>query len=235
MPHTSHLVQCPYFIHEKNRSITCEDTARTFKDQPEKDAWMDCYCDNKWCDCRYAMDLDIMYQKIEEGASMEEEKVKQIKEATKKEHKKLAMMYDAAEKRAERRKKKLDEMRTINQTLTQNNINLSDMNKRYLKRWKDAQSQLEDYQKHEAERYFQMAKLYEDRIAYLIDTYCEDKKLAEADVKAWAEGKEYALTFDPKVKEPVWVVMTREETEADEDVSESVSGASADAGPKTEE
>ena len=56
--------------------------------------------------------------------------------------------------------------------------------------------------------------LYEDRIAYLIDKYCGGR-LAEADVKAWAEGKEYALTFDNESKDPIWIVKTREETQAD--------------------
>jgi hypothetical protein len=54
-----------------------------------------------------------------------------------------------------------------------------------------------------------MAKLYEDRIAFLIDTYC-DGRLKERTVNEWANGMEYALTFDETATEPVWIVKTRE-------------------------
>ena len=130
MPNTSHLVQCPYFIHEKNRSITCEDTARTYKDEDEKEAWMGCYCDKRWRECRYARDLDIMYHRIEEGADETEEKLRHLRHATKKEHKSLAMRYDAAYKQAERRQKKIDELRAVNQSLTTRTIELEQENRR---------------------------------------------------------------------------------------------------------
>ena len=46
-------------------------------------------------------------------------------------------------------------------------------------------------------------------MAYLIDTKCGGK-LDEADVAAWADGKEYAITFDTEAEGRIWKVVTKE-------------------------
>lgn len=205
MANSVHTVICPYYITEFNNCITCEDVRRSFKSHDNKDSWMGMYCDSwDWMRCPYAVDLTEAYYRQEKGDS--EALDKNQNEALKKELNNLAKRLGRAEKRNER---------------------LHQVNERISRKLRKAEHQLDDYQKHEAERYFRMAMLYEDRIAYLIDKYC-DGRLAETDVKAWAEGKEYALTFDKESKDPIWIVKTRKETEADEDVSESVQGAAED-------
>ena len=211
MANSVHTVICPYYITEFNNCITCEDVRRSFKSHDNKDSWMGMYCDSwDWMRCPYAVDLTEAYYRQEKGDS--EALDKNQNEALKKELNNLAKRLGRAEKRNER---------------------LHQVNERISRKLRKAEHQLDDYQKHEAERYFRMAMLYEDRIAYLIDTYC-DGRLAESDVKAWAEGKEYALTFDKESKDPIWIVKTREETAEDEDVSESVQGASEGQGPEAE-
>ena len=211
MANSVHTVICPYYITEFNNCITCEDVRRSFKSHDNKDSWMGMYCDSwDWMRCPYAVDLTEAYYRQEKGDS--EALDKNQNEALKKELNNLAKRLGRAEKRNER---------------------LHQVNERISRKLRKAEHQLDDYQKHEAERYFRMAMLYEDRIAYLIDTYC-DGRLAEADVKAWAEGKEYALTFDKESKDPIWIVKTREETAEDEDVSESVQGAAEGQGSDTE-
>ena len=205
MANSVHTVICPYYITEFNNCITCEDVRRSFKSHDNKDSWMGMYCDSwDWMRCPYAVDLTEAYYRQEKGDT--EALDKNQNEALKKELNNLAKRLGRAEKRNER---------------------LHQVNERISRKLRKAEHQLDDYQKHEAERYFRMAMLYEDRIAYLIDTYC-DGRLAEADVKAWAEGKEYALTFDKESKDPIWIVKTREETAEDEDVSESIQGAAED-------
>jgi hypothetical protein len=199
---------CPFYIDENKRSISCEDVCRHFSSLDEKYGWMRQYCDTmEWEKCPFAVDLTEAYYRKEKGdeKALEKEKIK----AMESEIRSLSTKLGTAEKRNER---------------------LHQVNELMMKKLKKASTELEDYQKHESERYFRMAMLYEDRIAYLIDTCC-DGRLAEADVKAWAEGKEYALTFDKDEEDPVWIVKTRKETEADEDVSEPVQGAAEDEGP----
>lgn len=213
MANSVHTVICPYYITEFNNCITCEDVRRSYMSHDSKESWMFMYCDSwDWMRCPYAVDLTEAYHRQEKGDGKALEKNQN--EALKKELDNLAKRLGRSEKRNER---------------------LHKVNEHLSRKMKKAEAQLEDYQKHESERYFRMAMLYEDRIAYLIDTYC-DGRLAEADVKAWAEGKEYALTFDKESEDPIWIVKTREETEADhEDVSEPVQGAAETAGPKAEE
>ena len=212
MPNSVHTVICPYYMNEFNRSISCEDVCRAFDSLNSKNAWMMQYCDSwDWMRCPYAIDLTEAYARKEKGdeKALEKNKIK----ALEKENKGLQTNLGRATKKIER---------------------LHQINDMMQKKWKTAEKLLDDYQKHESERYFAMARLYEDRIAYLIDTHCGGR-LAEADVKAWAEGKEYALTFDKESVDPIWIVKTREETEADEDVSESVSGAAEDERSEAEE
>ena len=210
-------IKCPFYIDDRRKSITCEDVCRHYSSLDDKWAWMDMYCDLDWMSCPYAVDLNEAYYRKEKGEekALEEEKIK----AQKKEIRSLSTKLGTAEK-------KLEKLSKINE-------NLQRQKELFYGKYKKAYDELEDYKKNESKRYFAMATLYEDRIAYLIDTYC-DGRLAEADVKAWAEGKEYALTFDGKAKEPIWVVKIREETDADEDVSEPVSGAAEDEGTEAE-
>ena len=185
---------CPYFLGEKRKSITCEDVYRIFNSLNAKHAWMDMFCDSEWEECPYAKKLNAAYERFDKGDDMalKENEIDSLR----KEMKGVSSRLGRVEK--ELRKK------------TQECLDWEVRSKLFYEKSRKATEELEDYQKHEAERYIAMAMLYEDRLAYLIDTFCNGK-LEEKDVKAWAEGKEYALTFDKESKEPIWIVEMREE------------------------
>ena len=184
---------CPFYVDENKKSISCEDVCRSFDSLTEKWAWMDMYCDLDWMSCPYACDLNEAYYRQQEGddEALEKHEV----EALKKELHGLTTKLGRAEKKLRKAE--------------QANLDLENQKKVIYAKYRKAEEKLSDYEKHEAERYWKMAALYEDRIAYLIDTYC-DGRLEEAVVKAWAEGKEYALTFDEESKEPIWIVQMKE-------------------------
>lgn len=217
MPNVNYHVHvlCPYFQTDKKMSISCEDTFRTYESEESKLAWMGMYCDSwEWEKCPYAVDMTEAYYRQEKGDSEAVEKHKT--EALEKELKSMSKRLGRCLKRNEQ---------------------LQKVNKVMHTKMDRAIRQLEEYKQHEAQRYFDLASIYEARIAYLIDTYC-DGRLPEADVIAWAEGKEFALTYDQDSEERIWVVQTREAGAVDDvkqDVSESVQRAAEDERRKTEE
>lgn len=187
---------CPYFLGEKRKSITCEDVYRGFSSVEAKSVWMDNYCCKDWENCLYARRLTEAYKRLDEGdvMALKDCEIDSLKRELKGATSKVG--------RVEKQLRKIE----------QKNVDLENQKRIYFEKYRKAQEALDDYQKNESQRYLTMAMLYEDRIAYLIDTYCNGR-LEEKDVKAWAEGKEYALTFDKESKEPIWLVEMREESE----------------------
>lgn len=59
---------CPYYIDENKKTISCEDIIRRFATYRSKNKWMNKYCDKEWKGCPYAQALDVMYQRIDQGA-----------------------------------------------------------------------------------------------------------------------------------------------------------------------
>ena len=57
---------CPYYMSDKRLSISCEDTVRQFWSKEEKREQMRTYCEKNWCDCPYAIDLNDMYERMDD-------------------------------------------------------------------------------------------------------------------------------------------------------------------------
>lgn len=196
---------CPFFMSEKRKSITCEDCFRLFNSLEKKDAWMDKYCSNSWEDCPHAKKLNDAYERVEQGDKMALEQ----------------NMIDSLRKELKGAFSKISRLENKLRKAEAKNKDLEIQKKLIYEKCRKAVQELSEYKNKEAERYYSLAKLYEDRIAYLIDTFCGGK-LEENTVKAWAEGKEYALTFDEKSKDPIWIVKVRdEEEESNEQILES--------------
>ena len=211
---------CPFYKWDREARITCEDTYRHFESLLERCAWMDMYCDNEWMKCPFAMDLTEAYAKLEKGdeSALENQKI----EAMQKELKSMSTKLGMAEKKLERLQKKLDEEKELNKSWQRQHEEDEKKKKMFFSYWKDSQAEMDEYERHEAERYGKLAQLYEDRLAYLISEHCGGR-LEEKTVKEWAEGKEYAITFDEKESEPVWIVVFKEDTEGEEDEPEGIS------------
>ena len=54
-------VLCPYFKRERKKSITCEDTIRSYPTLREKRECLKVYCTSEWKRCPYASALDSIY------------------------------------------------------------------------------------------------------------------------------------------------------------------------------
>lgn len=213
MPNNARIPLCPFYKDEKNKSISCEDVYRSFPSVKKKYAWMDMYCDEwDWMKCPYAVDLNEAYERLEKGDNKALEK-HEI-EALKKELRSISTKLGKAEKRIERQQRKIDELRTVNQSLTNINIQLDQRMKRYYKDAQKAKEQLHEYEQKIDAQVKKIAEVYEQRLAYMIETHAPGHRLYEDEIKEWAENKAFAIIYDKDEYGDCWkVVFKKDETE----------------------
>lgn len=206
---------CPYYIDENLKTISCEDVCRSFDSLDDKWKWMDMYCDSwDWMRCPYAADRSEAYRKAEEGDAMAIEN-QEIK-AQKKEIDSLLRKLGRANKKIERMQKKIDELRAVNQSFTRRNEDL-------YKKWREA----DDKQRGQDDQIWgeleSLSGIYEQRMCYLIDTYCPNQRLYDEDAEAWAKDREFALVFDNEDVDGspfrrTWKVVFKEDGQQDTDI-----------------
>lgn len=191
--------RCPYYIDESRSSISCEDVCRSYDSAEKKWAWMDMYCDSwDWMKCPYAMDRSEAYTRFEEGEEMA--LIEQEVKAQKKEIESLLRKLGRANK-------KLDKERAKNK-------DLESQKRIYFEKWRKADEQLNEYEKKIADQLGAMAGIYEQRMAYLIDSYADDGRLYEQEVEHWAGDRAFAIVHDEDGAGRFWkVVFQEEETE----------------------
>lgn len=179
MPNTGRITLCPFYRDEKNMSISCEDTVRTFAFRKKKNEWMDRYCDLEWKACPYAAALLKMYDDIEKGDAMAEERHKY--EAIDKELRKVKSMLGKALRRVENRDETIRDLRKKNRILEERyNI----IRKDYDEQRKRAEIL--------NEKLFHALPAYEARFCYLMELY-SDGKFDEMEYNEWSKGKEFRL------------------------------------------
>ena len=213
--------RCPYYIDESRSSISCEDVCRSFDSAEKKWAWMDMYCDSwDWMKCPYAMDRSEAYTRFEEGEKMA--LIEQEVKAQKKEIESLLRKLGRANKRIERQQKKIDELRAVNQSYTRVNQTLEKQKADIYAKWRSAESRVRAQDDAIWAEIGNLSEIYEQRMAYLIDTYCPDGKLRESDVKEWAGDRSFAIAADKESFEDdlAWKVVFMEEETTDEDTKD---------------
>lgn len=214
--------RCPYYIDENNMTISCEDVCRSYDSLDDKWAWMDMYCDTwDWQKCPYALDMTEAYRKAEEGDSMAIENHE--KKAAKNEIRSLSTKLGMAKKKNERLTKRLMEEQELVKSYQRRNEALLRENKDYYKRWREAQGKLDKGNEQIHSELSTLANIYEQRMAFLIDTYCPDKKLYDEDAEAWAKDREFALVFDNEDVDSspfrrTWKVVFKEDGQQDQDI-----------------
>lgn len=192
--------RCPYYIDDSRKTISCEDVCRSYNTAERKWAWMDMYCDSwDWMRCPYAADRTEAYRKYEEGdlKALDEQKER----ATKDEIRSLTTKLG-------RLNKKFDKLRA-------KNADLESQKKIYYDKWRAAEDQLKAYEKRIADQLGAMAGIYEQRMAYLIDSYAEDGRLYEQEVEHWAGDRAFAIVHDEDGAGRFWKVVFQEEENED--------------------
>lgn len=207
--------RCPYYIDESRRSISCEDVCRSYDSLKQKSSWMDMYCDSwDWMKCPYAADMTEAYNRYQEGD--ETALIEQELKAQKKEIESLIRKLGRANKRIERQQKKIDELRAVNQSYQRRNDDL-------YKKWRSSDSRVRAQDDKIWGEISSLSDIYEQRMAYLIDTFTEDGYFYEEDAETWAGDKSFAIVseridvndLDKRRTGLIWKVVFQEE-ETDE-------------------
>lgn len=206
MPNYVRVPKCPFYLSEQKKSVSCEDTYHSFDTEQEKVAHMEKYCCRlTWALCPYAADLSKAYEEGDDGA-VDEAKMT----AMKKEMKSLSTKIGKAEKKIERMQKKIDDLRAVNQSFVRMNDELQKQKQEYYRRWRELLKQKDDDEEAIRTQLNVLTTVYEQRMAYLIETYCPEG-FREMDVKEWALDKKFAITAAAVDGEYVWKVVYGED------------------------
>lgn len=202
--------KCPFYIDDNKLTISCEDVVRLFDSQDSKLSHMDAYCDHEWENCKYANALNKAYDALEKGdkQALEKQKIKSLESEIKSNLIKIGKM----ERKIREQNEKID-------NLVSSNRKMLEARKREHQRRMKLEKDLAYAQGKVADDILKITKIYEDRIAYLMDTYTGGT-LNEADVEEWAKGIEYAITYETKPGPRVWKVVKRSEdgSKSDKDI-----------------
>jgi chromosome segregation ATPase len=160
---------------------------------------MDLYCDSwDWQKCPYAVDISEAYRRYEEGDEMA--LIEQELKAQKKEIESLLRKLGRANKN-------IDKLKAKNQ-------DLESQKRIFYEKWRKTDEQLREYEKKGADELGAMAGIYEQRMAYLIDSYAADGRLYEQEIENWAGDRAFAIVGDEDGAGRFWkVVFQEEETE----------------------
>lgn len=213
MPNNTHIPICPYFRDEKKKSISCEDTFRSFPSSEMKNAWMDLLCDSwEYETCPYAADLSDMYERISKGANMSEEIMKQKLDAMRKELKYKAVLLGKADKRLEAKEQEIKDLRKKNREIDERRA------EEFRKRRK-AEIEIERSGQKAAGQLKDLIELYKDVMCFLLYSH-EPDGLSEEMVRAWAEEHKDAcysvLRMPDKQGQMLWQLVTQEVKDNDE-------------------
>lgn len=110
MPNLGRCAECPFYVTDRNKSITCEDACRRYSSLEAKKKYMDRFCySQNWLSCTYAIRLNELYQSLEElkPQDRELEILRHMCQSLKAENAKLMSMLGHLEKK---NKKKKDSM-----------------------------------------------------------------------------------------------------------------------------
>ena len=190
------LTQCPFYLTERGRTITCEDTRRLFDSEKEKGDWMDKYCDDKWQECEYAKKMNEAY---EQGIVAEEKE-----KATRNELRSVTRKLLKAEKSLKARE---EEIKALQEQADK-------WERGYLRKAEELKKE-EELTQLQAETMAALAIQFEARLAYLIDMYVPGKHVDEADIDTWIKSVEYILdgTKDDTGHVIAWDVKIRKRSE----------------------
>lgn len=193
---------CPFYIDENKLTISCEDVIRRFDDLRDKCDYMDTYCDASWIECPHARRMTEAYDAQEKGdnKAVEKNKIASLETEVKGLHIKLG-----------RAEKKIEKLQAVNNSFIGKNEDLEKQKKSYYERWKAADTQLKEYERRIGAQIQTLSEIYEQRLAYMIETCMPDRKLYEDEIQEWAGDRAYAIILEEDAHGKYWKVVFEED------------------------
>lgn len=182
MPTSKHYVLCPFFMSEKNESITCEDTIRRYNSVELKDQYMHKYCDADWKECKFAMKIQNLYDKNDDDkGNMENDFLKlKVKEQAKE--------IDSLSKKLGKCRKKVSEMEEVINKLKDKKSMIEKHYKVLMKKYENEKRNVTSA----TSKFMALIQVYEARFCYLMIKN-SNGEFDENEFKQWCKDKKYKL------------------------------------------
>lgn len=181
MPNNGRITLCPFYRDEKNLSISCEDTYRTFRWPAQKKKHMDRYCDKNWKECPHARKLNGLYSRMGDDERMNTvEKLRHTEKELRRELKNLSTVLGKSKKRENTKDEEIKSLRRQRDTA--------------LALYSKTKNELNDCRGKEdaiMKQFNEMAATYEARLAYMMQL-CGGF-LDEVEARRWARSHEYEI------------------------------------------
>lgn len=188
MPNNGRITLCPYYRDEKNLSISCEDTYRTFRWPAQKKKHMDRYCDKNWKECPHARKLNGLYSRMGDDERMNTvEKLRHTEKELRRELKNLSTALGKSKKRENTKDEEIKSLRRQRDTA--------------LALYSKTKNELNDCRGKEdaiMKQFNEMAATYEARLAYMMQL-CGGF-LDEVEARRWARSHEYEIRLAANTK-----------------------------------
>lgn len=219
MANTGYTVECPFYVSEKAKTITCEDTIRLYSSAEKKREFMEKHCihGNDWESCPYAKSMRTAYDTCDSLRVMEHKANVRYKEVLK-----LISNVGKLQKRC-------------NSLNEENNALKSKVvaSERVLKMLSDELRNQREKEDKLAKEMMGIANIYEVRFAYLL-SHSFVQELREDVLNAWSESYEYRiLPIIENDKTVGWKCEVREYGNKTGTTSEEVSETSSSEGADT--
>ena len=208
MPNTGHITLCPYYVNEREKTISCEDVGRRFRSKKERMDYMEQYCDKDYMQCKYAQALEKLYEVMEEkGEDHMLEFFKQRNRAARVELKRTVTQLGRQEAKTEKMAEEIKELKAENMALKESIEAIRKKNKEMFGKWQNEKATFRNREETMLQEMLAQATIYEGYVAYLMEkSGSESFDLDE--FHKWTEGHEYRVegdnegnNFKVKVKE----------------------------------
>lgn len=186
MPNSGHYTVCPYYKDSREKTIICEDITRTFRWKMQRHNYMLKYCDSEWKLCPYAKKISEMYDRIEKGANMSEEKYIENMQELNRELKHVRKLLKRAEEREKEKEQTIERIKKHKDAIEEH--------------YKILHRKYEEEKRNAAKVAAQIGvtiSTYEARFCYLISKYANGE-FDENEFREWSKDKEFALISSEK-------------------------------------
>lgn len=233
MPNTGHITLCPYYVNEREKTISCEDVGRRFRSKKERMDYMNQYCDKDYMQCKYAQALEKLYEVMEEkGEDHMLEFFKQRNRAARVELKRTVTQLGRQEAKTAKMAEEIKELKAENMALKESIEVIRKKNKEMFGKWQGERAETKAKEVELFRELQNLTAIYEAYIVYLMHQSGE-MKLYLDEFHKWHDDYDYILKAEDDNKS--FIAEVKEKEDGDNRSSGEIPDAGTEKTEQTEE
>lgn len=233
MPNTGHITLCPYYVNEREKTISCEDVGRRFRSKKERMDYMEQYCDKDYMCCKYAQALEKLYEVMEEkGEDHMLEFFKQRNRAARVELKRTVTQLGRQEAKTAKMAEEIKELKAENMALKESIEVIRKKNKEMFGKWQNEKADIRAKEENLLGEMTLLTKIYEGYVSYLLHQSGE-LNLYLDEFHDWVDTHDFKLKMASDKKS--FIAEVKEKEDGDNRSAAEVSEAGTGETEQTEE